>query len=101
MIGLGRQGGGGLGAFEWGVLEHLLGKGIVPDVVSGVSIGAINAAVLAGSKNPDPRAELRALWEEDLTTPTWPAPLDGANAELALYGNKGMYTARGDYWRLP
>jgi predicted acylesterase/phospholipase RssA len=100
MIGLVLQGGGALGAFEWGVIERLLEKGIVPDVVSGVSIGAINAAVLAGSKDPDPRVELRALWK-DLTTPTWPAPLDGANAELSAFGNPGMYTQRADYWDLP
>jgi NTE family protein len=97
MIGLVLQGGGALGAFELGVIERLLEKGIVPDVVSGVSIGALNAAVLAGSENPDPRIELGALWA-DLTTPTWPAPLDGANAELAVLGNPGMYTARGDVW---
>lgn len=96
MIGLVLQGGGALGAFELGVIERLLEKGIVPDVVAGVSIGAVNAAVLAGSKDPDPRAELRALWER-LTTPTWPAPLDGENAGLSVYGNLGMYTARGDY----
>jgi NTE family protein len=99
MIGLVLQGGGALGAFEWGVIERLIEKGIVPDVVSGVSIGAVNAAVLAGSRDPDPRVELAALWER-LTTPTWPAPLDGENAELSVYGNRGMYTARADYWRL-
>jgi NTE family protein len=69
-------------------------------VVSGVSIGAVNAAVLAGSVNPDPRVELRALWE-DLTTPTWPAPLDGANADLSVLGNPGIYAARSDVWDLP
>jgi predicted acylesterase/phospholipase RssA len=69
-------------------------------VVSGVSIGAINAAVLTGSRDPDPRVELRALWD-DLTTPTWPRPLDAANAELSLLGNPGMYTPRADYWDLP
>lgn len=99
MIGLVLQGGGALGAFEWGVLERLLEKGIVPDVVSGVSIGAINAAVLAASKNADPRVELRALWA-DLTTPTWPAPFDGANAELSVLGNGGIYRQRADYWDL-
>jgi NTE family protein len=99
MIGLVLQGGGALGAFEFGVIQCLYDRGIVPDVVSGVSIGAINAAVLAGSKNPDPRIELRALWN-DLTTPTWPRPLDAANAELSLLGNAGMYSARADYWNL-
>jgi predicted acylesterase/phospholipase RssA len=40
------------------------------------------------------------LWK-DLTTPTWPAPLDGANADLSAFGNAGMYTQRADYWDLP
>ena len=62
--------GGALGAFELGVIEWLLDNRISPDVVSGVSIGAINATVLAGSKQADPRDELRDLWA-DLTTPTF------------------------------
>jgi predicted acylesterase/phospholipase RssA len=93
------QGGGALGAFEHGVIEWLLDNRISPDVVSGVSIGAINATVLAGSKNPDPREELRGLWE-DLKTPTLPPPLDGANAKVALFGNPGMYAPRLDYVNL-
>ena len=50
ITGLVLQGGGALGAFELGVIEWLLDNRISPDVVSGVSIGAINATVLAGSK---------------------------------------------------
>ena len=59
ITGLVLQGGGALGAFELGVIEWLLDNQITPDVVSGVSIGAINATVLAGSKQADPREELR------------------------------------------
>jgi predicted acylesterase/phospholipase RssA len=93
------QGGGALGAFELGVIERLLDAGIKPGVVSGVSIGAINAAVLAGSKQEDAAEELRGLWA-DLTTPTLPPPLDGANGKMALFGNPGMYAPRVDYLNL-
>jgi predicted acylesterase/phospholipase RssA len=96
MMGLVLQGGGALGAFELGVIECLLDNGVRPDVVSGVSIGALNAAVLAGSKHDDPRVELRALWA-DLTTLTLPPPFDGLNEDVALFGNSGMYTPRLDY----
>jgi NTE family protein len=99
ITGLVLQGGGALGAFELGVIEWLLDNRIAPDVVSGVSIGAINATVLAGSRLPDPREELRALWA-DLTTPALPPPFDGANGKLALFGNSGMYAPRVDYLNL-
>jgi predicted acylesterase/phospholipase RssA len=93
------QGGGALGAFELGVIEWLLDHDLAPDVVSGVSIGAINATVLAGSKQADPRDELRDLWA-DLTTPTLPPPFDGANGKLSLFGNPGMYAPRIDVLNL-
>jgi len=96
VTGLVLQGGGALGAFELGVVEWLLDNQISPDVVSGVSIGAINATVLAGSKRADPREELRELWA-DLTTPTLPPPLDAANGKVALFGNPGLYAPRLDY----
>ena len=101
VTGLVLQGGGALGAFELGVIEWLLDHEISPDVVSGVSIGAVNAAVLAGSKHGDPRKDLRGLWA-DLTTPTLPPPLALANGQVSLFGNPGMYAPRVDYldlWR--
>jgi predicted acylesterase/phospholipase RssA len=95
VTGLVLQGGGALGAFELGVIEWLLDNRIVPDVVSGVSIGAINATVLAGSRRADPRDELRDLWAE-LTTPALPPPFDVANGQVSLFGNAGMYLPRAD-----
>jgi NTE family protein len=94
--GLVLQGGGALGAFEVGVIEWMLDNGVVPDVVSGVSIGAINATVLCGCRDADPRGALTALWN-DLTTASLPPPLDGANPRLSLFGNLGMYLPRTDY----
>jgi NTE family protein len=97
--GLVLQGGGALGAFELGVIEWLLDNGIEPDVVSGVSIGAINAAVLCGCRHDQPKRALRDLWT-DLTTPSLPPPLDAVNARLSLFGNLGMYVPRADYLNL-
>jgi NTE family protein len=96
ITGLVLQGGGALGAFELGVVEWLLDNGIEPDVVSGVSIGAINAAVLCGHRHPEPRVALRELWTE-LTTPSLPPPLDVLNGRLSMFGNPGMYLPRMDY----
>jgi predicted acylesterase/phospholipase RssA len=97
--GLVLQGGGALGAFELGVIEWLLENGIKLDVVSGVSIGAINAAVLCGHRHPEPRAALRQLWA-DLTTLSLPPPLDPVNGHLSIFGNPGMYLPRTDYLNL-
>ena len=57
------QGGGALGAYQAGVYEALAEAGIHPDWVAGISIGAINAAVIAGNP-PEKRVEkLRQFWE--------------------------------------
>jgi NTE family protein len=56
------QGGGALGAYQVGVYEALHQAGIVPQWVIGTSIGAINAALIVGSK-PDERLEkLSEFW---------------------------------------
>lgn len=99
ITGLVLQGGGALGAFELGAIECLLDGGVEPDVVSGVSIGAINATVLCGCRNGDPRRALRELWT-DLTTPGLPPPWDALNAKLGMFGNPGMYVPRMDYLNL-
>ena len=57
------QGGGALGAYQAGVYDGLAGSGFVPDWVTGVSIGAINSALIAGNP-PERRVErLREFWE--------------------------------------
>jgi len=57
------QGGGALGAYQAGIYAGLADAGVAPDWISGVSIGAINAALIAG--NPPERrvARLREFWE--------------------------------------
>src|SRR5262249_4169173 len=57
------QGGGALGAYQAGVYEALAEAGLHPDWVAGISIGAINSALIAGNP-PEARAEkLRQFWE--------------------------------------
>jgi NTE family protein len=62
------QGGGALGAFQAGVYQGLAEANLHPDWVAGISIGAINAALIAGNA-PEARLEkLRAFWEQVTTT---------------------------------
>ncbi|UZK70871.1 DUF3734 domain-containing protein [Sphingomonas sp. S1-29] len=57
------QGGGALGSFQAGVFEALAESEVEIDWVAGISIGAINAAIIAGNP-PERRVErLRAFWE--------------------------------------
>src|SRR5271165_3731064 len=57
------QGGGALGAYQAGVYEALEEAGIHPNWVAGISVGAINAALIAGNP-PDKRIDrLREFWE--------------------------------------
>ena len=57
------QGGGALGAYQAGVYEALIENGVVPTWIAGISIGAINSAIIAG--NPVERCipRLREFWE--------------------------------------
>ena len=56
------QGGGALGAYQAGVYEALHEAGIAPQWVIGTSIGAINAALIAGSKPSERIEKLREFW---------------------------------------
>jgi NTE family protein len=56
------QGGGALGAYQGGVYEALAEADIHPDWIAGISIGAINAAIIAGNP-PNSRVDrLREFW---------------------------------------
>lgn len=59
------QGGGSLGAFGCGVFKALAKEGIKIDIVAGTSIGGVNAAIIAGSKNgKKPEELLEKFWLE-------------------------------------
>jgi len=95
------QGGGALGSFQGGVYQELDRSGIDIDWVAGISIGAINAAIIAG--NPPERrvAKLRSFWETlSSTLPDFPlfqadmlreiAHL-GAAATVSMFGVPGFF----------
>lgn len=57
------QGGGALGAYQGGVYEALFDRYQSLDWVAGVSIGAINAAIIAGNAPADRIAQLKGFWD--------------------------------------
>src|SRR6267142_411451 len=98
------QGGGALGAYQGGVYEALAEANIHPDWIAGISIGAINAAIIAGNP-PNSRVDrLREFW----TQVTLDAPftdlmnsdhtrnfLNQVNASFAaVFGANGFFSAR-------
>ena len=72
-VGLVLQGGGALGSYQAGVYEALAFSEYMPDWVAGISIGAVNAAIIAGNAPKHRVHRLRSFWEE-ITAPTklWP-----------------------------
>lgn len=98
------QGGGALGAYQAGVYEALVEAGFEPDWLSGISIGAINSAIIAGNE-PEARVpKLRAFWEQMTTSFPWPAFDFGDDARRlfeqlsgfssVLFGQAGFFTPR-------
>jgi len=57
------QGGGALGAYQAGVYQALAEADLHPDWVAGISIGAINSAIIAGNAPDERVAQLRGFWE--------------------------------------
>jgi NTE family protein len=63
------QGGGALGSYQAGVYQALAEADLHPNWVAGISIGAINSAIIAGNA-PDKRVDrLREFWETVSTSP--------------------------------
>jgi len=71
------QGGGALGAYQAGVYQALHEANIEPDWVCGVSIGAINSAIIAGNP-PERRVErLHTFWDRITSRKVWHYTPDG------------------------
>jgi NTE family protein len=66
------QGAGALGAYQAGVYEALSEAGIHPDWIAGVSIGAINGAIIAGNPPSSRVDRLRAFWTQVTADRSWP-----------------------------
>jgi NTE family protein len=80
------QGGGALGAYQAGVYEAMVEHGVEPTWIAGISIGAINSAIIAGNPPADRVAKLRAFWE-------------GVSAGNAVWGRCWTDMFRGDMAR--
>ena len=95
------QGGGSLGAYECGVFKTLHKHGIKFDIVAGTSIGAVNAAIIAGSKN-DPAKNLEDFWLDlaEYVTPALPDNIRPYFASMysAFWGNPKAFLPK---WFLP
>jgi NTE family protein len=109
-IGLVLQGGGALGAYEYGgitalfdLIDEAVSKGgsVTLKAVTGVSIGAINAACVVGAVDRnDARRRLADLWDDlIINTPPFFPPQIGR--DLSLYGVPAFYTARYDVPMMP
>jgi len=108
VVSLVLQGGGALGAYQAGVYEALSEADIHPNWIAGISIGAINAAIIAGNPPASRVDRLREFWMQVTSNSRWPwfdfGPsnadlmrnfMNMASANLALTrGADGFFTAR-------
>ena len=99
------QGGGALGAYQAGVYEALSTKELLPHWVAGISIGAINAALIAGNPPKLRGPRLREFWETVTAAYSSLFPLtpgvhmrtafNGAIATMdSIFGLPGFFTPR-------
>lgn len=99
------QGGGALGSYQAGVCEALIEHNCAPDWVVGTSIGAINAAIIAGNKPEHRVAKLKEFW--DMLSYPFPILIDVKDNILlqelhniftaqwiALFGNPNFFVPR-------
>jgi len=94
------QGGGALGSYQAGVYEALAEADLHPDWIAGISIGAINSAIIAGNHPAERVAKLRGFWEEITANPL----LDwaGALGDLWLKGDfaRGLFNQMSANWAM-
>jgi NTE family protein len=98
------QGGGALGAYQAGVYQALHEAGLEPEWISGVSIGAINGAIIAGNPPSQRLDKLRTFWERITQRKIWHYTPDGdifrkarnlTSAMMTLTdGQPGFFTPR-------
>jgi NTE family protein len=102
------QGGGALGAYQVGVYQAMHEAGVEPDWVIGTSIGAINAALIAGNAPADRMERLREFWArvEQGSAPDWISLFTGlanlsANVTTLLQGNPAFFLPNPYAWLSP
>jgi NTE family protein len=98
------QGGGALGSYQAGAYQALCRSGFEPEWVAGISIGAINAAIIAGNA-PEQRVErLKEFWGTVSSPVSWSPVVQGDRARslfnetsaalIATFGVPGFFTPR-------
>lgn len=110
------QGGGSLGAFACGVYKALVKQNVRIDIVAGTSIGAVNAAIIVGSKSAHPEQDLENFWLEiaessfqlipDMFTYDWDVQtgsyiakkISSASANAAFFGIPKMFIPKWNWW---
>lgn len=74
------QGGGALGSYQAGAYETLCHHDFEPAWVAGISIGAINAAIIAGNERDKRIGKLREFWEMASSPVPWSPVISDENA---------------------
>ena len=98
------QGGGALGSYQAGAFQALCRSGFEPEWVAGISIGAINAAIIAGN-GPETRVDrLKEFWEMVSSPVSWNPVTPGDRARslfnetsaalIATFGVPGFFAPR-------
>ncbi|WP_034850744.1 DUF3734 domain-containing protein [Inquilinus limosus] len=94
VVALVLQGGGALGAYQAGVYEGLHEAGIRPGWLAGISIGALNTAIIAGSPEAERVDRLREFWETICAAPVeWPASEGLAEALPFAFDMRSVHNA--------
>jgi NTE family protein len=98
------QGGGALGSYQAGAYQALCHADFEPDWIAGISIGAINAAIIAGNPPEKRVARLKEFWETVSSPVSWnPVGSDHGGRSLfnetsaalvATFGVPGFFTPR-------
>jgi NTE family protein len=98
------QGGGALGSYQAGAYQALCHFDFEPEWVAGISIGAINAAIIAGNPREERIGRLKEFWETVSSPVSWNPVVKGDRARslfnetsaalIATFGVPGFFTPR-------
>jgi NTE family protein len=98
------QGGGALGSYQAGAYQALCHCDFQPDWIAGISIGAVNAAIIAGNEPSKRVDKLKEFWELVSSPTSWVPAVGGGHhralynetsaAFVATFGTPGFFTPR-------
>jgi NTE family protein len=98
------QGGGALGSYQAGAFQALCNSGFEPEWIAGISIGAVNAAIIAGNEAKNRVDRLKEFWQMVSSPVPWNPVLKGdrsrtafneaSAAIIATFGVPGFFTPR-------